>query len=350
MNRGFAQNNDSTCLLTSSHLSSITYHNKTPQFYDEIKILLPLNLNEKHHLLFKFYHVSCSNAKITSNNFASVHPVSSLSNENLNEINLGNEKQNEFQANDFHTKSLINYNTTNSYANETDMDHDVEILIGYAWLPIFKNGRLLIGEKQLPVAQGLSPNYLTFEKVGFGQTICSSDIKWIENMRPLFRLNVCAQSSVHTTVIQAYLFIYLFEIKFFNENFILKIDDFYFLLKDPHVANFYLQCEKLFYNSNNNSSSNNDNEKIIINIDNIGNSINKNEILKRNSLTSVSVKPVTKNANNLISKNQAPQIQNNLNSISEKNEIVIIANDTNKEIMNNSIKVSIFLIKKYFFL
>ncbi|KTG40809.1 hypothetical protein cypCar_00001938, partial [Cyprinus carpio] len=37
----------------------VTYHNRSPDFYDEIKIQLPARLTEKHHLLFTFYHISC---------------------------------------------------------------------------------------------------------------------------------------------------------------------------------------------------------------------------------------------------------------------------------------------------
>jgi hypothetical protein len=32
---------------------------RCPDFYDEIKIKLPANLKDCHHLLFTFYHVSC---------------------------------------------------------------------------------------------------------------------------------------------------------------------------------------------------------------------------------------------------------------------------------------------------
>ncbi len=51
----------STAALKTYGLSSVTYHTKTPQFYDEFKIKLPLQLTEKHHLLFTFYHVACQN-------------------------------------------------------------------------------------------------------------------------------------------------------------------------------------------------------------------------------------------------------------------------------------------------
>jgi hypothetical protein len=32
---------------------------RCPDFYDEVKIKLPANLKDCHHLLFTFYHVSC---------------------------------------------------------------------------------------------------------------------------------------------------------------------------------------------------------------------------------------------------------------------------------------------------
>uniref|UniRef100_A0A8C7GLJ0 Dedicator of cytokinesis 8 n=1 Tax=Oncorhynchus kisutch TaxID=8019 RepID=A0A8C7GLJ0_ONCKI len=37
----------------------VTYHNKSPDFYEEVKIALPARLTERHHLLFTFYHISC---------------------------------------------------------------------------------------------------------------------------------------------------------------------------------------------------------------------------------------------------------------------------------------------------
>ncbi|CAF0831727.1 unnamed protein product [Brachionus calyciflorus] len=44
--------------------ANVVYHNKTPQYSDEIKIKLPaLVSNSNYHLLFTFYHVSCQNSK-----------------------------------------------------------------------------------------------------------------------------------------------------------------------------------------------------------------------------------------------------------------------------------------------
>lgn len=46
---------------------NVVYHNKTPQYNDEVKIRLPALLNSSastnYHLLFTFYHVSCQNSK-----------------------------------------------------------------------------------------------------------------------------------------------------------------------------------------------------------------------------------------------------------------------------------------------
>ena len=43
----------------SETFTAVTYHNKSPDFYDEIKIKLPPALGDQHHILFTFYHISC---------------------------------------------------------------------------------------------------------------------------------------------------------------------------------------------------------------------------------------------------------------------------------------------------
>ena len=65
---------------------------------------------------------------------------------------------------------------------------------------MFKNGRVTSGEKQLPVACNLPANYLAFEQIGLGQSVGPSNIKWVESMKPLFKVNLTVLSSVHTTV------------------------------------------------------------------------------------------------------------------------------------------------------
>ena len=46
------------CIFFSS-FSAVTYHNKSPDFYEEVKVKLPSNLRDYHHILFTFYHISC---------------------------------------------------------------------------------------------------------------------------------------------------------------------------------------------------------------------------------------------------------------------------------------------------
>lgn len=172
MNKSLAQSKDNKGVLTSTYYTPITYHNKSPQFYDEIKVLLPLNLTERHHLFFKFYHVSCSSAKSA----------------NINST----------------PSKTTGANGTNTSSELVEKNLDIETLVGYSWVQCFKAGRLMPGEKLLPIAQSLGNNYLSSE---------AGDVKWIENMKPLFKVNLAFQTTVHTT--------------------------------DPHVANFYSQCEKL---------------------------------------------------------------------------------------------------------
>ncbi|XP_032146869.1 dedicator of cytokinesis protein 8 isoform X4 [Sapajus apella] len=82
--------------------TAITYHNKSPDFYEEVKIKLPAKLTVNHHLLFTFYHISCQQKQGGS----------------------------------------------------------VETLLGYSWLPILLNERLQTGSYCLPVAlEKLPPNY-----------------------------------------------------------------------------------------------------------------------------------------------------------------------------------------------
>lgn len=39
---------------------------RSPEFYDEVKIQLPVEIQNSHYLLFTFYHVSCQIKKVES--------------------------------------------------------------------------------------------------------------------------------------------------------------------------------------------------------------------------------------------------------------------------------------------
>ncbi len=36
---------------------------RAPQFYDEIKMQIPIDICDEHHILFTFYHIACKLAK-----------------------------------------------------------------------------------------------------------------------------------------------------------------------------------------------------------------------------------------------------------------------------------------------
>lgn len=117
--------------------TAVNYHNKTPVFYDEFKILLPAELRQNHHILFTIFHISCQKKE-------------------------GEQKS-------------------------------VETPIGYTWLPILADGRLNIGEHPLPVMiEEPPPNYSYIPPVQLPGT------KWLDNHRPVFNVTVEACTSIHT--------------------------------------------------------------------------------------------------------------------------------------------------------
>uniref|UniRef100_A0A3Q3E2Q1 Dedicator of cytokinesis 6 n=1 Tax=Hippocampus comes TaxID=109280 RepID=A0A3Q3E2Q1_HIPCM len=51
--------------FTKEAFTPIIYHNKSPEFYEEMKLKIPANLTDNHHLLFTFYHISCQTKQNT---------------------------------------------------------------------------------------------------------------------------------------------------------------------------------------------------------------------------------------------------------------------------------------------
>ncbi|KAM9857754.1 dedicator of cytokinesis protein 8 [Aulostomus maculatus] len=119
----------------------VTYHNKQPDFYEEVKVALPAHLTERHHLLFTFYHISCQ------------------------------QKQNQTSS--------------------------CETLIGYSWLPMWNNDRLNTGQFCLPIVlERLPVNYSLHSPEKLPQQ--APPVKWMESHKGLFNLEVQAVSSLHT--------------------------------------------------------------------------------------------------------------------------------------------------------
>uniref|UniRef100_A0A3Q3JUV4 Dedicator of cytokinesis 8 n=1 Tax=Monopterus albus TaxID=43700 RepID=A0A3Q3JUV4_MONAL len=119
----------------------VTYHNKSPDFYEEVKLALPAHLTERHHLLFTFYHISCQ------------------------------QKQNQ--------------------------SGNCETLIGYSWLPMLNNDRLQTGQFCLPIILDRLPvNYSLHPPEKLPLQV--PPVKWMEGHKGLFNLEIQAVSSVHT--------------------------------------------------------------------------------------------------------------------------------------------------------
>ncbi|XP_037630995.1 dedicator of cytokinesis protein 10 isoform X12 [Sebastes umbrosus] len=131
-------------VLTTAACSTVLHHSQSPDFYDEVKIELPTQLHEKHHLLFSFYHVTCDiNAK------------------------------------------------TNAKRKET-----LETPVGYSWLPLLKEGRLSSQEFSVPVSCNLLPGYLAIKEAS--NTKNGADVKWVDGGKAIFKVSTNVVSTVYT--------------------------------------------------------------------------------------------------------------------------------------------------------
>uniref|UniRef100_UPI00398F3272 dedicator of cytokinesis protein 8 isoform X2 n=1 Tax=Pristiophorus japonicus TaxID=55135 RepID=UPI00398F3272 len=130
----------SSAEFVSETYTAVTYHNKSPDFYEEVKLELPAKITERHHLLFTFYHISCQ------------------------------QKQNQVGS--------------------------PENLIGYSWLPILMNERLQTGHYCLPVALDRLPNKYSMHSPEIPNQ--SPPIKWVDGHKGVFNVEIQAVSSVHT--------------------------------------------------------------------------------------------------------------------------------------------------------
>uniref|UniRef100_A0A4W6D4P6 Dedicator of cytokinesis 11 n=1 Tax=Lates calcarifer TaxID=8187 RepID=A0A4W6D4P6_LATCA len=127
-------------LFTSSTYAAVLHHNQSPEFYDEVKIELPVHVHEKHHILFTFYHISCESSSKASS------------------------KKRE----------------------------GVESLVGYSWMPLLKDGRMQSLEPQLSVAATLPAGYLCQDT-----RKSQPDIKWVENAKTLFKVRTHVASTIY---------------------------------------------------------------------------------------------------------------------------------------------------------
>ncbi|KAM9734243.1 dedicator of cytokinesis protein 10 isoform 7-T7 [Menidia menidia] len=131
-------------VFTTAACSTVLHHSQNPDFYDEVKIELPTQLHEKHHLLFSFYHVTCDiNAK------------------------------------------------TNAKRKEA-----LETPVGYSWLPLLKEGRVSSQEFSISVSCNLPPGYLAIKEAS--NTKSGADVKWVDGGKAIFKVSTNVVSTVYT--------------------------------------------------------------------------------------------------------------------------------------------------------
>uniref|UniRef100_A0A8D2B4J1 Dedicator of cytokinesis 7 n=1 Tax=Sciurus vulgaris TaxID=55149 RepID=A0A8D2B4J1_SCIVU len=108
--------------------TAVVYHNRSPDFHEEVKVKLPATLTDHHHLLFTFYHVSCQ------------------------------QKQNT----------------------------PLETPVGYTWIPMLQNGRLKTGQFCLPVSLEKPPQAYSV----LSPEVPLPGMKWVDNHKGVFNVEV----------------------------------------------------------------------------------------------------------------------------------------------------------------
>eukprot|EP00007_Cunea_sp_BSH-02190019_P004159 CAMPEP_0174230200 /NCGR_PEP_ID=MMETSP0417-20130205/1005_1 /TAXON_ID=242541 /ORGANISM="Mayorella sp, Strain BSH-02190019" /LENGTH=1996 /DNA_ID=CAMNT_0015307841 /DNA_START=193 /DNA_END=6183 /DNA_ORIENTATION=- len=128
--------------MVDHEVTSVTYHQHKPHFFEEIKILLPNRMTPHHHLLFVFKHITCRPVK--------------------------GKKKNEPAPAD---------------------------VLGFAFLPLFVNGRFVKnGEHEISVAYELPAHYLRED--------LHDEMRWLDRRRPVFTVRSSLHSSVFSEVEQ----------------------------------------------------------------------------------------------------------------------------------------------------
>ncbi|KAF8568649.1 hypothetical protein P879_05876 [Paragonimus westermani] len=131
--------------FVSEAFTTVLYHNRCPEWWDEVKVQLPEHLDSNYYILFTFFHVSCQNKKVESNAV-------------------------------------------------------LDMVIGYSWLPVLHEGTLcdtdvtlLISTiKPTPALTKLRPdlNVMT-------DKFYMDAFKWVDSTRELFRVSTIIVSSVY---------------------------------------------------------------------------------------------------------------------------------------------------------
>ncbi|XP_063451913.1 dedicator of cytokinesis protein 9 isoform X15 [Pan paniscus] len=177
-------------VFTRSAFAAVLHHHQNPEFYDEIKIELPTQLHEKHHLLLTFFHVSCDNSSKGSTKKRDVV---------------------ETQETGFRHVAQAGLELVSSSSLPTSASQNAGITVGYSWLPLLKDGRVVTSEQHIPVSANLPSGYLGYQELGMGRHY-GPEIKWVDGGKPLLKISTHLVSTVYT--------------------------------QDQHLHNFFQYCQK----------------------------------------------------------------------------------------------------------
>ncbi|XP_064218264.1 dedicator of cytokinesis protein 9 isoform X8 [Aotus nancymaae] len=177
-------------VFTRSAFAAVLHHHQNPEFYDEIKIELPTQLHEKHHLLLTFFHVSCDNSSKGSTKKRDVV---------------------ETQETGFRHVAQAGLELASSSDLPTSTSQSAGITVGYSWLPLLKDGRVVTSEQHIPVSANLPAGYLGYQELGMGRHY-GPEIKWVDGGKPLLKISTHLVSTVYT--------------------------------QDQHLHNFFQYCQK----------------------------------------------------------------------------------------------------------
>lgn len=117
--------------------SLVNYHSKIPSFYDEVKVQLPAKLNQNHHILFTIFHVSCRSDKSVES---------------------------------------------------------IETPVGWTWIPMLVEGRLNVGEFNLPILLHDPPPSYSY----ISPDVNLPGLRWCDNHKSLFTVVLDAYSTIYT--------------------------------------------------------------------------------------------------------------------------------------------------------
>ncbi|CAD5111868.1 DgyrCDS1134 [Dimorphilus gyrociliatus] len=120
--------------------TAVTYHNRTPEYNDEIKIKLPADLTHLHFLLFTAFHVSC---------------------------------------------------------RRKEDGQQMETPVGYTWLPLLRDGQLKSGDFFLPMTTEKPSANLCICFPNESSLTNIPNVKWIDNRKEIFIVSINALTSVY---------------------------------------------------------------------------------------------------------------------------------------------------------